>query len=63
MMDIDLYTKDGSYVASTKILPFKELDGIVVQWGSRIFVYDKFDNKFKEGLLAQAMFTQANELN
>lgn len=51
MMKVDLFTRGGEYVSSTNIPPYKTLEAVVIQWGARIFIYDKEQDKFMEGLL------------
>jgi hypothetical protein len=47
---IDLYTRDGQFVAAVPVPPFQVMpEGIV--WGERIFFRDAGSGQYREGIL------------
>ncbi len=50
LMKVDLYTRDGHYVATVETLPFQTMpDGFL--WGERFFTLDEHSGQYMEAMM------------
>jgi len=50
-MEIELFTRLGEFVTKINILPYQNMESLVIKWGERIFIHDIKDGNFYEGLM------------